>query len=244
MPRVLSVVSGDTIQFRGDNNTYADGDPEEYIAYTSFSEGTSANFLLLGNIMSLINSTNFNKITTLEENSTFLGMFMNCEGLSDASELLLPATTLAKDCYNSMFLSCISLTTAPELPATTLTPRCYCQMFSGCESLTTAPELPATTLAERCYGDMFTDCTSLTTAPALPATTLTQSCYEYMFLGCKFLNYIVCLATDISAQNCTYCWLIDVASTGTFVKNPNMQSSTWGTGNSGIPNNWTVVDAQ
>ena len=36
-------------------------------------------------------------------------------------------------------------------------------------------------------------------------------------------------------------WVKGVSSTGTFVKNPNMTS--WPTGVSGIPNNWTVQDA-
>ena len=58
----------------------------------------------------------------------------------------LPETTLAYDCYSSMFQGCTSLTTAPELPATTLANGCYCSMFQGCTSLnyikamfTTAP---------------------------------------------------------------------------------------------------------
>ena len=113
-------------------------------------------------------------------------------------------------------------------------------MFQGCTSLTTAPELPATTLANDCYGRMFQGCTSLTTAPELQATTLAEQCYTYMFSGCTSLNSIKCLATDISALNCTYNWVENVASTGTFIKNPNMSS--WTTGISGIPENWTVQD--
>ena len=114
-------------------------------------------------------------------------------------------------------------------------------MFQSCTSLTTAPELPATTLATYCYYQMFYGCTSLTTAPTLPATTLAESCYNSMFLDCTSLNYIKCLATDISASNCTGGWVDGVASTGTFVKNPNMAS--WTTGAKGIPTGWTVQDA-
>ena len=114
-------------------------------------------------------------------------------------------------------------------------------MFYGCTNLTTAPELPATTLAGYCYDGMFRDCTSLTTAPELPATTLVDYCYQYMFYGCTSLNYIKCLATDISATNCTLDWVNGVTSTGTFVKNANMSS--WTTGVNGIPTNWTVQDA-
>ena len=177
--------------------------------------------------------------TTLAEHC-YNGMFNGCTALTQVPEL--PATTLATSCYNEMFRGCTSLTTAPVLTATTLAPSCYYYMFSDCTSLTTAPSiLPATTLAERCYQDMFRNCSSLTTAPELPATTLTRSCYQDMFNGCTSLNYIKCLATNISAPYCTYNWVSGVASTGTFVKNPNMTS--WTTGISGIPTNWTVQDA-
>ncbi|MDY5646157.1 MAG: hypothetical protein SPF22_04020 [Candidatus Onthovivens sp.] len=166
-------------------------------------------------------------------------MFAGCTKLTTAPAL--PATTLAETCYNSMFKGCTSLTTAPALPATTLAQSCYNSMFYGCTSLTTAPELPATTLADRCYNSMFDGCTSLTTAPELPATTLANYCYSSMFSRCTNLNYIKCLATDISASNCTSNWVYGVASTGTFVKASSMTS--WRTGNSGIPTGWTVQNA-
>ena len=114
-------------------------------------------------------------------------------------------------------------------------------MFRSCTSLATAPALPAMTLAESCYRDMFYNCSSLTVAPELPATTLVNDCYHNMFQYCTKLNYIKCLATDISASYCTSYWVEYVASTGTFVKNPNMTS--WTTGTGGIPAGWTVQDA-
>ena len=143
-------------------------------------------------------------------------------------------------CYQGMFKGCTSLSTAPELPATILANFCYNNMFQGCTSLTTAPVLPATTLNYGCYGSMFWNCTSLTTAPALPATTLAPNCYSYMFRDCTRLNYIKCLITNISTSGYTDEWVKDVASTGTFVKNP---SATWPSGINGIPTGWTVQDA-
>ena len=167
-------------------------------------------------------------------------MFGGCTSLTQAPAL--PATTLANNCYGYMFDGCTSLTTAPAiLPATTLKNSCYNYMFQGCTSLTTAPKLPATTLETWCYRNMFKGCTKLTTAPELPANTLAAGCYSYMFNNCAKLNYIKCLATDISADICTDSWVNGVASTGTFVKNPNMTS--WTTGNNGIPTGWTVQDA-
>ena len=176
--------------------------------------------------------------TTLA-NNCYGRIFYSCTSLINAPEL--PATTLASYCYQYMFYDCTSLTTAPELPATTLVDDCYRSMFNGCTSLTNAPELPATTLTNNCYIGMFCDCTSLTNAPELPATTLVDNCYTNMFNGCTNLNYIKMLATNIGATNCLNNWVNGVSSTGTFVKDPNMTSLP--TGNSGIPNGWTVQDA-
>ncbi len=175
--------------------------------------------------------------TTLA-NSCYQSMFKDCTGLSSAPAL--PATTLDSYCYNSMFSGCTSLTAAPVLSATTLASNCYQSMFFGCTSLTAAPALPATTLVDFCYESMFYACTSLTTAPELPATKLEYCCYQSMFRDCTNLNRVTCLATDISAEYCTYQWLSGVASTGTFINSAGILG--WSTGESGIPEGWTVVN--
>ena len=176
--------------------------------------------------------------TNLNSNC-YRSMFEGCTSLTNPPEL--NATTVSYYGYMSMFAGCTSLKTAPALPATTLDICCYQLMFSNCTNLTVAPELPAQTLKSSCYANMFSNCTSLTEAPELQAQTLVSSCYDSMFSGCTNLNYIKCLATDISASKCTYCWLSDVSSTGTFVKSPAMQD--WTTGVLGIPNGWTVQNA-
>ena len=137
--------------------------------------------------------------TTLAPNC-YSSMFNGCTGLTIAPEL--PATTLESYCYSSMFSSCISLTTAPSLIATTLANNCYQSMFYNCDNLTTTPELPATTLAPNCYNSMFNGCTSLTTAPALPATTLVNNCYKSMFFGCTSLTSIHSLPATTLADYC------------------------------------------
>ena len=204
-----------------------------------------------GNIMSLLYGSSFTgNETTFPSDSmfNFSELFHDDEeankNLVDASQLVLPATTLTRSCYKGMFESCMSLTAAPALPATTLASACYSEMFNNCTALTTAPALPATTLVVSCYAGMFNGCTSLTTAPALPATTLVRYCYIVMFNGCTNLNYIKCLATNISTEECTTNWTDGVAASGTFVKDPNMSTSTWGSGSNGIPSGWTVEDAQ
>lgn len=116
----------------------------------------------------------------------------------------------------------------------------FYNLFRYCK-ITVAPLLPATTLMGGCYRGMFQGCISLTASPTLSATTLANSCYQYMFQGCSSINSVTCLATDISATNCTDYWLNNVSSSGTFIKAASMTS--WSTGISGIPTNWTVVDA-
>jgi hypothetical protein len=114
-------------------------------------------------------------------------------------------------------------------------------MFAGCTSLTTAPKLPATTLVKGCYYFMFSRCESLTSAPELPAAKLADNCYAWMLQRCPNLSHITMLATDISAVNCLEEWVLDVASSGTFVKHPNMTSLP--TGKHGIPEGWTVQNS-
>ena len=146
-------------------------------------------------------------------------------------------TSTEEYCYSRMFYYRAGLTQAPDLPATTLAPYCYDIMFMGCKNLTQAPALPATTLASYCYNFMFYGCTSLTQAPELPATTLADSCYEYMFSGCTRLNYVKCLATDVSATDCTASWLEGVSATGDFYA---PVTTGWTTNSySGIPSGWT-----
>ena len=220
----INVSNGDKIRFKSNN-----------LVSTPFS-GNTLTFNVCGNIESLEYGDNF--VGQTSNNVAFTGLFRGCTGLVDASNLVLPATTLVRKCYEYMFAWCTSLTTAPELPATTLADRCYYGMFHSCTSLTTAPALPATTLVNQCYTSMFKDCTSLTTAPELPAATLVNNvCYGGMFNGCTNLNYIKCLATNPGSY--TSSWLQGVSPTGTFVR---AEGVLWPTGDSGIPSGWTVIE--
>lgn len=192
----------------------------------------------------------------------YASMFEGCSSLTTIPEL--PATTLALHCYDSMFAHCTSLdghtniyaTTLAEgccykmfegctylqyartISATTAAVNCYADMYKNCYILASAPQLPATTLASGCYQGMFFGCEALTTAPNLSATTLQSYCYSQMFEGCTRLNSIRCLATDISAQGCTYRWVLSVASSGTMRGSRN---TPWTRGENGIPEGWTYL---
>ena len=224
--------TGEKMYFRNDTRKFS----SSYNSNISFLSSVSSN--VGGDIRTLSNYLDVNSETTAQSNM-FRNLFYNNEYIVDASNLRLPYTTLASNCYISMFRGCTSLTAAPELPSTTIAIGCYQYMFYGCNSLTTAPALPATTLAGGCYGLMFSGCTSLTTAPELPATTLANECYYQMFSSCSKLNSITVYADDISAFSCTYNWLSNVASAGTF---RNLGSATYTTDSaSGIPSGWTEV---
>jgi len=295
----INTVAGDIVQFVGNNNCYSEiiseptGTTYEWVSLTTYHNNgvySQTKFNILGNIMSLINSTSYPSVKTLSTNRAFGDLFYNNRGGLSAENLKMPATTLVTNCYYHLFYYCTNLTIAPELPATTLVSGCYAGMFSGCTSLVTAPALPAMSLANNCYTDMFNGCTSLTTAPVLPAITmeeqcykdmfescgslaiapslpattlaygcydgmfrdcgnlitapqlnaktLVSNCYRQMFDNCKKLASITCLATDISASQCTTSWVHNVSATGTFTKAAGMTS--WTRGESGIPTEWNV----
>ena len=160
---------------------------------------------IYGNIMSLIYGDDYINQTVWKEGlanyGSSNGFFKNCD-IRIAENLILPATTLTKSCYRSMFWSCDSLELPPKLPATTLANYCYASMFHGCEKLKVAPKLPATTLTEHCYNSMFRGCNNLTTAPKLPATTLAVGCYASMFHSCNNLTTAPELPATTLANNC------------------------------------------
>ena len=227
-----TINAGQTLSFRGElTPTYHEG-------VGTFT--VSKQFNLKGNGMSLLFGDNAKKEFSLSGRKyAFSRLFELCTKIIDASEFLLQATVLSEMCYFSMFNACTFLVAPPKLPATNLAYRCYETMFNNCRSLTVAPELPAKTLAGQCYFAMFNDCTSLTISPVLPAPKLYSSCYKRMFATCPKLNYIKMLATDISATDCLYNWVVTVASSGTFVKS---KDATWDvTGANGIPNGWEVI---
>ena len=171
-------ITGSKVLLRGTNATYAGSGN-----YTKIV--CDANCYIYGNVMSLIDKDNFATDATpsLTGDYAFRRLFEGNDHLysHDTKELLLPATSLADYCYDSMFYGCTGLTTAPALPATTLNMNCYSYMFYGCTSLTKAPKLPATTLPAYCYYCMFKNCSNLNEAWVKAAFTTTNYECRNMF---------------------------------------------------------------
>ena len=176
---------------------------------------------------------------TLAE-ACYVSMFHGCSSLTTSPTL--PATTMAKNCYNAMFRE-TSLVVAPDLPAMTLADSCYRDMFYQTRSLATAPAiLPATTLAKACYYEMFGS-TSITTAPKLPAMTLVDSCYSWMFYQCRQLASIEVGFTAWDPASATSIWCQTVKSTGTFRCPAALGTNeTITRGANNCPTGWTVVN--
>ena len=225
----IPVVQDDVVEWKGTITTASDGIGKI---------DSTGNIDAYGNVMSMLFGDNFANQTDLIK-WVFASLFKGNTHLINAENLILPATTLANNCYYEMFSGCTNLNSAPELPATTLAAGCYNSMFRGCTNLNSAPELPATTLAYSCYQSMFQGCRNLNSAPELPATTLATICYYEMFSGCTSLNNVTCLATDISASNCVAEWLTNTAASGTLYKDPNMTGWVVGTN---VPSGWTIED--
>lgn len=138
----IAVSEGDKIMLKGDN---------QIIGQNPGWWPNTANFVVYGNIMSIITSTGFTTAATVSNNA-FNSFFYFCGGLTSAENLVLPATTLADSCYANMFFGCTSLTTAPVLPATTLASNCYNYMFNYCTSLNYIKCLATDISADYCTG--------------------------------------------------------------------------------------------
>ena len=234
----IHVVAGDKVAFRGNNASYF-GNGKGYESRIN----STASVYVYGNVMSLINSSDYSTLTTLTGKDAFSHLFAvagenpwevvpNTTIKSHPTkDLVLPATTLTNLCYQNMFSGCQGLTRAPELPATDMPVACYASMFEGCTSLTAAPALPTTTFnpygynettreeygSIDCYMMMFKDCTSLTEAPELPATVLVHGVYQNMFQGCTSLVKAPDLLAPVVADF-AYSYMFDGCTSLNYVK--------------------------
>lgn len=209
---------------------------------------STGRFKVYGNPLSMLFLDSFEGIMALtgtSRNYALAYLFSGNTNVVAADKMALPPKTLSTYCYMNMFTDCTALETAPELPATVIANNCYSNMFQGCTSLETAPSaLPSSGGNQSfCYANMFSGCTSLEESPVINLSYRVPpyGCSK-MFNGCSSLSKITLLTNDISSNsNCLTNWVDGVAATGTFVKRQSM--TTIPTGVSGIPANWTVINA-
>ena len=194
----------------------------------------SGKFNISGNCNSMINFADVSE-------QCFYALFTNTK-IVDASQLILPSTSLEAYCYNSMFDACLDLTHAPELPATILADHCYESMFNNCRALVSPPTtLPAKVLKYRCYFNMFGSARSMEKAPEVSGTTVEIDCFRCMFTDCQSLKYIKIAYTGNFGDDYFYLWVDSVSNTGDFYYNGD---DTDNFGDNAIPkddsNRWNV----
>ena len=229
----IAIKKGSSILLRGNNPNGFNTDTNKYTDIELLGDVS-----LSGNVMGLLdNGTGVT--TTIPNDYCFYNLFRNSTGITSVSDNFLPATTLTKGCYHSMFSACSNLKNAPNLPATSLADGCYQNMFYQCTSLTIAPELPATSLATDCYRGMFYNNKLLRIVPTLPATTLADGCYRGMFKGCSSLFSVKIAYTGNFADTTDAFsgWLSGTPSYGIIYYN----GSDTTTGASAIPTGWQKV---
>lgn len=230
----FQMTNGQVAWIRGNRNNYKNDSGDQYGTPGNTPIFTaSSKVYISGNIMSLLADKE-----NLSE-SAFQGAFSKGSStaltyidIDNDADLILPATTMAPQCYMQMFRNCTSLTKAPvftvestayrccynmfrqcsnlekvsgiSLPAMTLAEDCYRELFRQCTKLTSVSTalLPATTLAPQCYQQMFNGCTVLTQAPALPAMNLATSCYQAMFSACTSLEQAPDLPATALTTSC------------------------------------------
>lgn len=206
----LSINTGQTLSFKG-NIT-----PKSSSGIGTFTISKKCN--LKGNIMSLLYGDYFKYKNYLTgKDYAFCGLFYNCKTVVDVSNLILPATTLVRNCYASMFEDCTSLTTSPELPATTLANYCYNRMFFGTNVLPDCSNIDFSSESVVASGGLkglfartkVTDVDLERLLPknnegkyCLPATKLTSYCYYFMFEGCTSLTKAPELPATTLADSC------------------------------------------
>ncbi|MEH2797386.1 fimbrillin family protein [Segatella copri] len=202
--------------------------------------GTNGNLRLRGinKNGTATDDSNYSTITFTDDN-----VKVACTGdirtLLDYKTYKTVDTSNARFCY--LFIYCKVLTSAPQLPATTLASNCYDSMFRNCTNLTSAPKLPATTLADDCYREMFYGCSNLSSAPKLPATTLADYCYSMMFYGCSNLSSVTMLAPSDQISRISFTnWLHNAGTTATsrtlIVKDKDAYEATKGQ----LPTEWQI----
>lgn len=210
----VTLSPGEKVSFRGKKTSYKNSGSKPLIS-------TVNSVYIYGDIMSLICDDNYVMQSSVGTEA-FYQAFKGCTNIDihPDKDLVLSAETLGTSCYEKMFLSCTSITSAPVLPATTSAASCYKSMFEGCTALETPPDsIPITTVESNACNKMFYNCTSLASSPefskslsvveesgcsemfsgcsnletppsSLPAGTLKYKAYYKMFLSCSKLDSI------------------------------------------------------
>lgn len=160
----IKLNTGEKMYFRNDTRKFSNF----FTKHITFLSTVSSN--VGGDIRTLSNYLDVNSETTAQS-YMFYYLFHNNKKIVDASNLRLPYTTLAINCYHSIFRGCTSLVNAPELPATTLVANCYRNIFYGCTSLNNVTVYANDISADYCTYDWLSGVASTGTFRNLGSAT-------------------------------------------------------------------------
>ena len=239
---ITTLGEGETVMLKGSNPTLGIG----YNRGHNF-RGTG-NYEIQGNIMSLLTNNDTDTEFPASTTNNFAMLFSGDTHLVNAENLVVPASAMTLNAFNSTFRSCTNLQKAPELPATVLAKECYSSMFESCINLSQPPSvLSATSIsATDAYSRMF--CMSRSSKITTPAMTYSPKMYgnytvapynQQMFCGNGNIELVECYWTYDGTISGLTNWMNYTNATGTFKK---LSTQEFGSGVSGIPTGWTVVN--
>lgn len=238
-----TINTGDKLLIKSINDNFSTA----WDTYNRFNANKS--FKVYGNVMSLINGDNFINNSEFSTSSThnLAGLFYGTTTLVDASDLILPATTLYESSYNGMFRGCTNLVSGPKLlPALDVPKDGYSSMFENCVKLVEGPDILATTVSGTtalnrmfCMSRNSKVTAAMTKSPILRITNPSEysNTYQQLFCGNGNITEVTILAegTNLSFAN----WLAYNGGSGVIKK---LSTTTLVSGGNGLPSGWTIED--
>jgi len=197
-----------------------------------------------GNIMSIVNENTF-ETDTYMPTCALSHLFENDTYLIDASNMNTGVVkSLDRECMNSIFKSCTSLVTPPDLSGIVRAnnDHIFSSSFEGCSSLTTPPDLSNMVSASGIYVfyKAFNGCSSLTTTPNFSnITNVGGYGFASSFANCSSLTtaYTPKVSWDPSTM---MSWLSNVAASGkVYCANQGIYDNITRNSASGVPSGWT-----
>jgi hypothetical protein len=240
---IATLASGDTVMLKGDNARLAHA-----YNYGHYFRG-SGNYVVEGNIASLVNNNDTNAELGSKSAHTFSQLFSGDTHLISAENLVIASVALPNSCFNSTFRSCTNLVKAPELPSTILGNEAYSSMFEGCTRLAYPPlQINFTSVGgynvfQRmfCMSRSSKVTAAMTYSPKLFGNWgSTSPTSQQMFCGNGNLATIYCYWTKNSGSFLMTNWVNYTADSGvTFYKR---STQSFASGVHGIKTGWTVVN--
>lgn len=200
----INIPAGQKIMFSGNISTTS----AKFTTSNSYNRGS---LKVYGNIMSLRGFNNDSLYADI-----FYKFLYNNKNVTDASQLLLPASSLVGNCYH--------------------------YMFGGTDcAVSSLPQTPSTaTFSDRGHFDEWCRFNKAITKAKMNLQSISQYTYSYTFESCSNLSCVQVGLLEWSAQTgASQNWLSNTNSSGIFIK-PSSLALTRGSGR--IPYNWFVLN--